>query len=110
MVIFRFRSQSSGESYVLEAALRPSGGFRLSCSCVAGEFGQFCKHKLALMAGDYRDLVDGNDLDIASFKSMMNGTTVPEMLNQLVETEEAIRVGQSRLKKIKADVAKAIRW
>lgn len=61
---------------------------RLSCSCQAGDFGQLCKHRRAILSGDISDVIDGDVGAIPDIVSALQTVGVIAMLADL-EVREA---------------------
>lgn len=57
-----------------------------TCTCAAGEVGQYCKHRIRLLYGEATDLVGGDDA--SRMKAMVTGSRLADVL-RFVESEEA---------------------
>ncbi|MCB1533252.1 MAG: hypothetical protein KDJ44_00675 [Rhodoblastus sp.] len=96
---FSVRSSSSDEIYSL-LAKRTDRGVRFACSCPAGANGTYCKHRIGLIAGDIRKVVDPNENDIAALHEMVATSEIPAALDAVAAIERSIDA-------LKADLAKA---
>jgi len=57
------------------------------CTCPAGDNGQYCKHRFAIMDGDARHVVSDNIADVAVVCGWLPGTEVASVLAELRRLE-----------------------
>ena len=73
------------------------------CNCRAGQFGQLCKHKTELIAGDQSRLFDESEVSkLRELETIIS--RVPDIKNtssQIAESEKLIRREQSKVKSMK---------
>jgi SWIM zinc finger len=96
---------SEGDIYRI-SFVKGDSGIKVHCTCKAGTNGQFCRHRLALLAGDRSALVDAGAtaaLDEAlawpEFVSIM-GEIVK--LQEVQEQIETLEITKSSLKRVVA--------
>lgn len=60
-----------------------------TCTCPAGEMGQFCKHRIALMLFDETERVlSNNKNEVAEIKEFLRGTVQERVINKVMEDEK----------------------
>lgn len=79
------------------------------CTCPAGENGQYCKHRFAIMAGDSKAVVSPNKEQVLVVKSWLIGSELEEALIRLTEAEHQHDMAKERLIAAKKDIARAMR-
>ena len=93
-VVFVRRSQTSLSAY---------------CSCPAGENGQYCKHRFAILDGVLEGLVSSNADAVKIIQSWLPGTNVEKSLLKMRGLEkEAARI-KRELSSAKKELCKAMR-
>jgi hypothetical protein len=79
-----------------------NGIITIRCNCRAGELTKLCKHKLALIRGDYSVLMDSNDdNDVIKVKDLIKNSAFSNLIIQHDLAEKALVEKQKELKKIK---------
>ena len=58
------------------------------CTCPAGENGQYCKHRIRILAGITQGIVSGNEAEVQVVASWLQGTDIEVALNGLIDAEE----------------------
>lgn len=79
------------------------------CTCPAGENGQYCKHRFAIMAGDNKAVISSNKDQVMVVKSWLPGSDIEEALMELAEAEHEYDNAKKRLTAVKKSIAKAMR-
>jgi uncharacterized Zn finger protein len=79
------------------------------CTCPAGENGQYCKHRFAIMAGDAKAVVSSNRDQVTVVTSWLPGSDLEQAMMELAEAEHAHDKAKKRLTSAKKNVAKAMR-
>ena len=79
------------------------------CSCPAGENGQYCKHRFAILDGVQKDLVSPNADDIKIVQSWLLGTDVEKALLKMRSLEKEAEIIKRELSSAKQELAKAMR-
>lgn len=89
---------SQGDLYDVEL-IRDGTHLRITCTCPAGENGQACKHRLALLDGDVTALVshDGSE----QIAALLADSDVEASLKQLRAAEEVLAAAKSDVQKLK---------
>lgn len=57
------------------------------CTCPAGSFGNFCKHRIAILDGDASAVLEDDASKVATVVAWMDGTDVGAALAELREAE-----------------------
>lgn len=78
------------------------------CSCPAGEFGNFCKHRLAILDGNGKAIVSDNADQVATVIDWLQGTDVAAALAELRTLERAEDEPKSSLVAAKRKLARAM--
>jgi len=68
-----------------------------SCTCMAGIRGTYCKHRIALLEGDYSAVVSDNKDDFSKLQEMVKGSDVEEPLQLVRESIEAKKMLKMRV-------------
>ena len=101
---------SSGDPYNVEFLVE-SSKLSVFCDCRAGQFGQLCKHKTELLAGDKSRLFSESDAPLLDELGAVvtRAGQLHELSVQIAESEKMIRGEQAALKKVKKDLAAKLR-
>jgi hypothetical protein len=101
---------SSGGAYEVDF-IRDSGFIRVFCACKAGEKGQYCKHKIALILGDVEMLYNPSDAE--SLKTIRAWPEFKQLLDRLRRFDDEMEVIENekkalaeKEKKIKSDFSR----
>ena len=112
-ITLKARSSSRPEPYLVVFVWN-NETLTVSCDCPAGEVGQLCKHKLALLQNDASMLYDAeqrDDLDRAF--QWVQSTSFSSLLNELEETErqtkQTIAKAKKQLASLKQKVGRLLR-
>ncbi len=98
---------STGNDYEINA-LREGDRFVMTCNCEAGIFGTHCKHRIALLDGDYSALRSENTNDIDHLRAMFQGTEAENYYHALVELESQRNSLAKKIKDAKRAFARSI--
>ena len=99
---------SAPEPYVVIFVKRSDTNLSAYCSCLDGEYGQYCKHPFNILDGVTKGIVSDNLDDVKIVQSWLAGTDVEETLIKLRKLEaEAARL-KKELSTAKKEVAKAM--
>ena len=79
------------------------------CTCPAGENGQHCKHRFAILAGDAKAIISKNKDQVATIRGWLPGTDLESALIELAEVEHEYDVAKERLKTAKKKIAQAMK-
>jgi uncharacterized Zn finger protein len=100
---------SSPEPYKVVFTRRSNINLSAYCSCPAGENGLYCKHRLEILAGNTRAVLNPNSDDITTVRSWLIGSDVEKALLKVNELEEEAARIKKALTLAKADLDKAMR-
>lgn len=79
------------------------------CTCPAGMVGQYCKHRFAIMGGDTRAVVSGNEHEASDVRSWIPGSDVAVALSALGDAEDHLAEAKQAVSSAKRRVAAAMR-
>lgn len=101
---------SSDEPYTVDFFIEDKK-ITVYCDCRAGMFGQLCKHKTELIAGDQSRLFDESETEqLKELEAVLS--MVPELrktAKKIAESQKIISHEQAKLKKIKKGFAVKLR-
>lgn len=89
--------------------LRTNGQVAAFCTCSAGENGQHCKHRLAIMEGCTAAIVSQNQGDIETVRAWLVGTELETALSEFRQAESVYEAAKKALGTAKKDLAKKMR-
>lgn len=97
---------SSGPPYTVDFLINES---RLSvrCDCEAGKFGQLCKHKTELIAGEQSRLFDETDAPkLRELETVIcRAPEIGSIASEIAASEKVIQREQTKVKKLKKEFA-----
>ena len=106
-IIFKVKG-SAPESYKVTFT-KNQNNINAFCTCPAGNSGQYCKHRFAIMAGDNKAVVSSNKEQVLVIKSWLPGSDLEEALMKLAEAEHEYDQAKKRLTTAKKNLARAMR-
>jgi uncharacterized Zn finger protein len=77
---------SSAEPYEI-TFIKDGDSLTAICTCPAGTYGNFCKHRIAIIGGDGKAITSDNADKVATVVEWLPGTDVDEALTQLRAAE-----------------------
>ena len=77
------------------------------CTCPAGTYGNVCKHRVSIIAGNAESVVSDNAADVETIVAWVVGTDVEAALKELRDAETAGTGSTDVLKTAKANLARA---
>ena len=104
MIRFRVRSSSSNGAYEVSAQ-SADGRVRFTCTCPAGQSGQHCKHRIALLNGDGAALLSGHE-NLEGFLYLVSGTALVTHLGELTRLEQEADEIRRRIVAVKKALAR----
>lgn len=104
---FVMRSSSTDGIYEIVAA-RADGLLRMKCDCPAGENGQHCKHRIALLSGGADQIADADAANVAVLRTWLAGTPLENVLADFLACEREMEDLKVRQKAIKRRLASAM--
>lgn len=78
------------------------------CSCPAGQYGNYCKHRIAILEGDNTAIVSDNAYQAATVGNWLKGTDVAAALSEFRNIEETGDQAKSVLVAAKRKLARAM--
>ena len=78
------------------------------CSCPAGQYGNFCKHRISILDGNGDAIVSDNGDKVSTILEWLQGTDVAAALSEFRELEEASDTPKSTLVAAKRKLARAM--
>ncbi|MGU3537721.1 SWIM zinc finger family protein [Methylobacterium sp. A54F] len=102
--IFSVRSEAGSEHYQLKAT-RTDRGLRFTCSCKAGQRGDQCQHRLALLLKDTRACVEVDQESLTALHDMAEGSPLMHAVEMMVQAQAAAEEAQNDLKRAKKVLA-----
>jgi hypothetical protein len=100
---------SAVDPYGVVFVKRSETSLSVSCSCPAGENGQYCKHRFSILDGLTKNIVSDNHDQVKLVKSWLVGTDVENALIKMRELEAKAAQIKKELTASKKAVAKAMR-
>jgi NAD-dependent DNA ligase len=101
---FLIESRSSGSKYIV-GVFEEGGKPVMTCTCPAGEMGTFCKHRIALIDGDFADVIRSTH-DPKEIATVLVGSELSASILRKRKQEQTIKDAQAELKMIKKGVAR----
>lgn len=98
---------SSAEPYEL-TFIKDGDSLTALCSCPAGQYGNFCKHRIAILDGNSKAIVGDNQDQVATVTSWLQGTDVAAALTEFRVIEASKDASKSALMAAKRKLAKAM--
>lgn len=98
---------SSTEPYEL-TFIKDGDSLTALCSCPAGNYGNFCKHRIAILDGSDAAIVSDNQDQVATVISWLQGTDVAAALTEFRAIEASKESSKSALMAAKRTLAKAM--
>ncbi len=78
------------------------------CTCPAGSNGQYCKHRFALINGEFSSVQSANVADLQKLKILIKGTDLEFAYQELVRAENLHAEAKKALDAAKKKMAKAM--
>lgn len=97
-------SGSQGDEYEIRAAKKGTEMW-ISCTCPAGQFGTYCKHRMALLNGQVDALLSGNEKDVEKLAKILRGTTLEKLMDERFALEKEIAKLNGRNRSVKKKIA-----
>lgn len=104
---FVVRSSSGSGTYDLFVT-RTQTGIRFACSCPAADNGTHCKHRVALLLGDAKMLVDGAPQDVARLRDLFRPSGIYEALTAIQQLERDVATAKAQIAVMKRQVAECM--
>jgi hypothetical protein len=81
---------------------------RAFCTCKAGRYGTYCRHRTELMDGDITNLLSSNTEDVERLYDLLAGTNLETIYQKIVEDQnryEKIASLKNNVKSLKKDLS-----
>lgn len=78
------------------------------CSCPAGEFGNFCKHRISILDGKSTAISSDNAGQVPLVQEWLSGTDVEEALSELRDIESVAKSDKKAIAAAKKKLARAM--
>jgi hypothetical protein len=105
----RFRIQGSQpDPYEIRIIRRNDRNVSAYCTCLAGENGQHCKHRIGILSGEPIGLIDGTAADVAMAVSWIRGLDIESIIQQLRASEQEFEAAKAKIAQLKKALAKAM--
>ncbi len=98
---------SSAEPYEL-TFIKDGDSLTALCSCPAGQYGNFCKHRIAIIDGNSNAIVSDNADQVVTVVTWLQGTDVAAALTEFRVIEASKESPKSALVAAKRKLARAM--
>lgn len=88
--------------------IKDGGSLTAICSCPAGEYGNFCKHRISILDGNSKAIVSDNVSQAPLVQEWLSGTDVEVALSELRDTEKAAESDKTAITAAKRKLARAM--
>lgn len=78
------------------------------CTCPAGQFGNFCKHRISIIDGDGKAIVSDNANEVTTITDWLQGTDVAAALAEFRRLEKTVGASKSEVATAKRKLARAM--
>lgn len=78
------------------------------CTCPAGTYGNFCKHRIAILNGNTKSIASENAAEVTTVMGWLEGTDVESALAAVREAEKIADPGKKALNAAKRKLARAM--
>ncbi len=104
---FKVLSSDGVTTYVVEFSFE-SDKLHVYCSCSAGVFGKWCKHKMQLLSGDISGVIDTSSVaDFVEVQNWVRSSEFPRLLEALKSAEEEMQSAKTKMNYVKKALEKA---
>lgn len=98
---------SSADPYEL-TFIKDGTSLTALCTCPAGQFGSPCKHRIAILDGQFAAISSGNADQAPKIKDWLAGTDVEAALAELRAAEQSAECSKDELAALKKKLARAM--
>jgi uncharacterized Zn finger protein len=98
----QFLVQGSADEPYEVTFLKAGNNLSASCTCAAGQNGQYCRHRFQILVGSSEGIVSGNINQVPTVVAWLPGTDVAEAMAALAVAEREF----DRVKKVVANAKK----
>lgn len=105
-----FQVQGSSETPYLVTFHKTGTNLNASCTCAAGQNGQYCKHRISILVDSSKEGIVSENIDqVAIVHSWLAGTDVEMALEELAAAEQRLESAKREVSSIKKRVAQAFK-
>ena len=105
-----FEVQGSSATPYLVTFHKNGTNLNASCTCAAGQNGQYCKHRISILVdGSKEGIVSENVDQVAIVHAWLAGTDVEIALKELAAAEQRLESAKREVSSIKKKVAQALK-
>lgn len=99
---------SQVDPYHIDIVRHKDNQMEMLCDCPAGIHGTHCKHRIALLTGDYKNIIhtEATDQDLKLIESWIPGTKLEAALNYMSDCEKKAKQATKELKNAKHKLAR----
>jgi len=105
-IIFKIQG-SAPETYVTTFK-KDGANFTATCTCPAGEVGQYCKHRIRIIEGSVEGIVSRNEEEVKRVVSWLPGTDVEKALSEVRAAEGRLEAAKKELSALKKKLARVL--
>ncbi len=105
-LVFLVKGSSSNEYEV--TFIKDGSSLTALCTCPAGQFGNFCKHRIAILDGRSDSISSGNADQAPTVTEWLVGTDVEAALSELRAAEKTTECAKEDLAALKKKLARAM--
>lgn len=103
------KSSSRDEPYVVTVSSTETG-LSILCDCPAGEWGKYCKHKVAIVLADEKILYDEEQTDnFNKISKWISESSYPNLVTELRESEKSLEAAKRAVKNQKEKIARSMK-
>ena len=99
---------SSSEPYKVVFAQTGDGQLTATCTCQAGLKGTYCKHRMAILEGNFSAIVSGNTVEAETIQKWFKGTELETIFLSIISTEAQINALDKELNSFKKKLARTM--
>lgn len=105
-IVLLLASSSRPEPYEVSVSLE-STTLAVRCTCPAGERGQYCKHKAAIVFGTFDALYGSDQLEkFQQVRALIVKSSLPMLFAEIADAEKKVTIAAALAKKTKQKVAR----
>ncbi len=98
-------SSSRDEPYAVTISLTENG-LSIFCNCPAGEWGKYCKHKMAFIFGDAQILYDDKQIEnFIKVSQWISESDYPHLVAKLRDSEKELETVKKTIRNMKEKIA-----
>ena len=109
MESIEFMVQGSADEPYHVVFTKEGNNLNAYCTCPAGEFGLYCKHRFDILAGKTKAIVSDNIDQAPTVQSWLPGSDIEDALKKLEKAEQEYKRAKKLVSEAKKNVAIAMR-